>query len=72
MQGDVEGAKDLFERTLARGNDVGLLAEEFDPDTGEALGNTPQAYTHAGLIAAALSIAAAERRRDAGGVAPLC
>ena len=46
----------LFKRMMAYGNDVGLYAEEFDPATGVALGNFPQAFTHVGLINAALSL----------------
>lgn len=60
LQGRTEDAEALFERALSLANDVGLLAEEFDPGTGEALGNVPQAFTHAGLISAALALAKAE------------
>jgi len=49
-------ARKLFERLLARCNDVGLLAEEFDPLTGRMLGNFPQAFSHVGLINSALSL----------------
>jgi GH15 family glucan-1,4-alpha-glucosidase len=37
-------------------SDTGLFAEEIDPDSGRALGNFPQAFTHVGLIDAALSL----------------
>jgi GH15 family glucan-1,4-alpha-glucosidase len=55
--GNVEGATRTFEQLLAYANDVGLFAEEIDPDTGVALGNFPQAFTHIGLINAALTLA---------------
>jgi GH15 family glucan-1,4-alpha-glucosidase len=55
--GNVEGATRTFEQLLAHANDVGLFAEEIDPDTGAALGNFPQAFTHIGLINAALTLA---------------
>ena len=56
-QGDIEGASRNFEHLLSFANDVGLFAEEMDPETGSALGNFPQAFTHVGLINAALAIA---------------
>jgi GH15 family glucan-1,4-alpha-glucosidase len=49
-------ARRLFERLLARCNDVGLLAEELDPCSGRMLGNFPQAYSHVGLINSALNL----------------
>ncbi|MGE5523815.1 MAG: glycoside hydrolase family 15 protein [Rhodospirillaceae bacterium] len=54
--GDVDRATALFERLLALANDVGLYAEELDARTLSPLGNFPQAFTHVGLITAALSI----------------
>jgi GH15 family glucan-1,4-alpha-glucosidase len=57
LQGRHEEARRLFERLLARRNDVGLLAEEVDLKTGRMLGNFPQAYSHVGLINTALNLA---------------
>jgi GH15 family glucan-1,4-alpha-glucosidase len=56
LQGRDAEARKLFDRLLARCNDVGLLAEEIDPLSGRMLGNFPQAYSHVGLINAALSL----------------
>jgi GH15 family glucan-1,4-alpha-glucosidase len=61
-------ARRVFERVLPYVNDVGLLAEEVDTETGELLGNFPQAFSHVGLVNAAWAISEAERRRtDASG-----
>jgi GH15 family glucan-1,4-alpha-glucosidase len=57
--GDVAAARSAFERALSCANDVGLLAEMADPQTGEPRGNTPQALSHVGLIYAAQQIAQA-------------
>lgn len=57
LQGDAEGASRAFEHVLSYANDVGLFAEEIDPTSGAALGNFPQAFTHVGLIDAALTLA---------------
>ncbi|HEY6909117.1 MAG TPA: glycoside hydrolase family 15 protein [Myxococcales bacterium] len=54
--GTLQEASDRFETLLGYANDVGLYAEEIDPGTLEARGNFPQAYTHVGLINAALSL----------------
>jgi GH15 family glucan-1,4-alpha-glucosidase len=56
LQGRDAEARELFDRLLSRCNDVGLLAEEFDPVTGRMLGNFPQAYSHIGLINCALNL----------------
>ncbi|MGC5780642.1 glycoside hydrolase family 15 protein [Methylobacterium sp. NFXW15] len=56
LDGRTGEAKATFERLLARGNDVGLLAEEIDPVTGEQRGNTPQGFSHMALINAALRL----------------
>jgi GH15 family glucan-1,4-alpha-glucosidase len=64
--GSVEEAVAWLEALLARANDVGLFAEEIDPRTGAALGNFPQAFTHVGVVNAALTVdrrVREERRR---------
>jgi GH15 family glucan-1,4-alpha-glucosidase len=62
-RGDVDDAATLFEQLLTYRNDVGLLAEQIDPSSGEQLGNFPQALSHLALINSATAI---HRARDAG------
>jgi alpha,alpha-trehalase len=61
LAGEVDRAKATFQTAIAYVNDVGLLAEEVDPASGELLGNYPQAFSHIGLINAAWAITEAQR-----------
>ena len=56
LAGDPDGAAAVFEGLLRRANDVGLYAEEIDPESDAPLGNFPQAFSHVGLIDAALTL----------------
>jgi len=56
MIGRDEDARRLFERLLAIRNDVGLLAEEYDPKAGRFAGNFPQAFSHIGLVNTAANL----------------
>jgi GH15 family glucan-1,4-alpha-glucosidase len=53
LLGRREEAVTLFERLLSIRNDLGLLAEEYEPRLGRALGNFPQAFSHLALVSAA-------------------
>jgi GH15 family glucan-1,4-alpha-glucosidase len=64
LLGRVDEATALFERLLALRNDVGLLAEEYDPESKRLVGNFPQAFTHVGLVNSAFNLDRA--RRSAG------
>jgi GH15 family glucan-1,4-alpha-glucosidase len=50
LQGKRDEAVEIFERLLTLRNDVGLLAEQYDPVAHRQLGNFPQAFSHVGLI----------------------
>lgn len=65
--GRIDEAGGRFERLLSYANDVGLYAEEIDAETGAAIGNFPQAFTHVGLINAALSLTHARRQANREG-----
>ncbi|MEV6958311.1 glycoside hydrolase family 15 protein [Streptomyces sp. NPDC051207] len=54
--GRTKEARELFERLVELSNDVGLLAEEYDPVAGHQLGNFPQAFSHIGLVNTALAL----------------
>ncbi|UXY26755.1 glycoside hydrolase family 15 protein [Streptomyces sp. HUAS TT20] len=56
MTGRADEARELFEGLVALANDVGLLAEEYDPVAGRLLGNFPQAFSHIGLVNTALAL----------------
>jgi GH15 family glucan-1,4-alpha-glucosidase len=67
-------ARQVFDELVGLAGTVGLFAEELDWTTGEQLGNTPQAFTHIGLINAALrlqdtSLRSANRTRTSGAAA---
>jgi GH15 family glucan-1,4-alpha-glucosidase len=64
-------ARTVFERAAAFVNDVGLLAEEVDPVTGQLLGNFPQAFSHIGLVNAAWAISQAEVHQKSPAENPL-
>jgi GH15 family glucan-1,4-alpha-glucosidase len=68
--GTLQDARAAFESAMAYANDVDLFAEEIDPETGDALGNFPQAFTHLGLINAALSLRDREESELDGSVQP--
>ncbi len=75
LQGRVDEATRLFDRLLAIANDVGLLAEEYDPVAKRQLGNFPQAFSHVSLINSALGLSraacmAADAQNDTVGSPP--
>lgn len=60
--GRIDEAESRFQALLGEANDLGLFAEETDAGTGQLFGNFPQAFTHVGLISAALALEAARAR----------
>jgi GH15 family glucan-1,4-alpha-glucosidase len=56
LMGRVDEARALFQRLLGLANDVGLLAEEYDPVAKRQLGNFPQAFTHVSLVNSACNL----------------
>ncbi|MGA2795233.1 MAG: glycoside hydrolase family 15 protein, partial [Roseiarcus sp.] len=66
LQRRFDDARVLFERLLALRNDLGLLAEGYDPRAGRMLGNFPQAFSHVGLINTAINLASVEGSASMG------
>jgi GH15 family glucan-1,4-alpha-glucosidase len=68
LMGRIDDARKLFRRLLALRNDVGLLAEEYDPAAGRQVGNFPQAFSHIALLNTAQNLSRtkkpAEQRSD--------
>ncbi|MDQ3357808.1 MAG: glycoside hydrolase family 15 protein [Actinomycetota bacterium] len=59
MSGRFEDAEQLMAQLLGYANGLGLLSEEYDPQSGRLAGNFPQAFSHLGLIRAADALKAA-------------
>ncbi len=62
--GEVAKAEDMFNRVVAIANDVGLIAEEYDPSVKRQTGNFPQALTHIALIAVAHNLASVKQPQE--------
>jgi GH15 family glucan-1,4-alpha-glucosidase len=63
--GELEEAKALYNRLLSYSNHLGLISEMVDPDTGELLGNFPQALTHLAIIITGLELTDALEKKKA-------
>jgi GH15 family glucan-1,4-alpha-glucosidase len=61
MLGRRDEAQALFKRLAALANDVGLLAEQYDPAARRFLGNFPQAFSHVGLVNSAMNLSQPEK-----------
>jgi hypothetical protein len=62
--GRLADAEKLFKRLLAIRNDLGLLAEEYEPKEGRLQGNFPQAFSHVGLINTAFNLTRLEKPQE--------
>lgn len=70
MMGRTAEAQALFSRLLGLRNDVGLLAEQFDPLAGRQLGNFPQAYSHLAIVGSAMALRPATAAGELPGDGP--
>jgi GH15 family glucan-1,4-alpha-glucosidase len=66
LVGRLDEARELFEERLLLRNDVGLLAEEYDPDLQRMTGNFPQAFSHLALVEAATTLSTVAARGSSG------
>lgn len=64
LSGRVEEAEEVFSNVLEYASPLGLLSEMIDPDTGELLGNYPQAFSHIGLLNSAIYLASADEESE--------
>lgn len=64
MRRQLARARRILDAALVYANDLGLLAEEANPDTGQMQGNLPQTFAHAALIGAVIDLKAAEAAAD--------
>ncbi len=62
-EGELARAEEMLERMIEKVSPLGLLAEEIDPESGEFLGNFPQAFSHLGLIQSVLNLNGAKKKR---------
>ena len=62
LLGETDRARAMFEDLLGHSNDLGLFSEEVNPETGEMLGNFPQAFTHVAVINTAVQLRKAMQR----------
>ena len=70
VTGQVERSRETLLRAVGFATELGLFAEQVDSDTGELLGNFPQAFSHLGLVIAAQALADAEQDAQDKGAAP--
>jgi GH15 family glucan-1,4-alpha-glucosidase len=68
MAGRLDEAEQTLRQLCGHRNDVGLFGEQIDPETGDALGNFPQGFTHVGLVNAALTLQESREKGAASGV----
>lgn len=64
LSGQLDEAVETFRSVVSHANPLGLFSEDIDADSGDLLGNFPQAYTHVGLINAAMTIGTLLKARE--------